>query len=109
MDKLQITEAGRKRVASDDFAKCLVHVIQQACEMTPERSFHFVVGYVALNLLVDETNFVAIGPPGTDEATALADFMNANDDEIRAALRRTMSHGDVESAMLMAGFPFAQA
>jgi hypothetical protein len=83
---LQITAAGRKRVASDDFAKILVHVIAQAAETgIPEE---FVLTYVALNLTVDETNVVEL--PAEREGALLADFVNANEKEIRATLQQVL-------------------
>jgi hypothetical protein len=92
---LQITAAGRKRVASDDFAKCLVHVVGQASNYPdPEVGSHMVALYVALNLAVDETNFVAIpaaAPTDEAEAKEVTDFMNANDKEIRATIQRVLT------------------
>jgi hypothetical protein len=83
---LQITAAGRKRVASEDFAKCLVHVIGQAAATgIPEE---FVLTYVAMNLIVDDTNFVEL--PAEREGALLADFVNANEKEIREALSRVL-------------------
>lgn len=86
MPNLQITAAGRKRVASDDFAKCLVHVIGQAAATgIPEE---FVLTYVAMNLILDETNFVEL--PAEREGALVADFVNANHKEIRATLQRVL-------------------
>jgi hypothetical protein len=59
---LQITAAGRKRVASDDFAKCLVHVMGQASAAGLLEDV--ALTYVAMNLLVDETNFVELPAGG---------------------------------------------
>jgi len=103
---LQITAAGRKRVASEDFAKTLVHVIDaaddgmrvsqisalQAGTGKPlDCGFQLVASYVAMNLLVDETNFVELPAEGDKAATAMCDFMNANDKEIRAVIKQTIS------------------
>jgi len=87
---LQITAAGRKRVASDDFAKCLVHVMGQAREVaTPEDFIATVLTYVAMNLVVDGTNFVEL--PAESESAVLAEFVNANLKEIRATLQRVIT------------------
>jgi hypothetical protein len=91
--EMQITAAGRKRVQSDDFAKTLVHVIDAAGGYPMDYGFQLVATYVAMNLLVEEGNFVEMpAPAGSEaEAAALCAFMNANDKEIRAALQHAMS------------------
>src|SRR5690349_15808203 len=70
VDKLQITQAGRRRVASADFAKTMVHVIEQATVMAAqgaplEDTFDVVVTYLAVNLLVDDNNYFEL-PAGKE-------------------------------------------
>ena len=86
MADLQITAAGRKRVQSDDFAKTLVHVIGHAgATGIPEE---YVLTYIALNLIVDETNFVEL--PAEQEGALIAAFVKANLDEIKNTLQRVL-------------------
>lgn len=92
--KLQITEYGRKRVASDDFAKCLVHVIAQASEtVSPPEAMALVEVYTAMNLVVSEEGFVEVPANRHEEAEALTEFIDKNVEEIRKALANTMTSG----------------
>ena len=87
MKELVITEHGRKRVESEDFAKSFVHVLDSA-EKSGEMAFMMAATYVAANLIVDENLVVWL--PGKNEAKLLTDFMNKNDSIIRETIKKVI-------------------
>ena len=98
--KLQITEYGKKRVASDDFAKCLVHVIQLASDKKHDLgdAFTGVATYVAMNLAIGKNNVVEL--PSGDEGAVLSAFMEENDAVIRETIHCVMASTTFLSHML---------
>jgi hypothetical protein len=82
--KPQITESGKKRVASDDFAKTLVHVL--ASGKSIEQGFDMAYLYTAANLAVDEHGFVECR---ADEELCI--FAQENDELIRETIRTVVA------------------
>jgi hypothetical protein len=92
--KLQITEYGKRRVASEDFAKTFVHVMAHAGEkresgMPEEAMFTLVASYVAKNLIVDKDGVFRL-PAGRKGEKVLARFMNENDQFIKDTILQTI-------------------
>lgn len=83
--RLEITEHGRKRVASDDFAKMMVHVVAEAGSR--KDGFTLMATYVAMNLVVDKHNRFDL-PAGKEAGAVLHDFMVENDRTIRDTINK---------------------
>jgi hypothetical protein len=89
---MKITEYGKQRVASEDFAKCLAHVLKGVSEsgLPMPMQFDLVATYTATNLIIDENRGFSL--PGNDDegAAALAQFMDENDGFIRDTIGRVL-------------------
>jgi hypothetical protein len=93
---MEITEHGKKMVASEDFAKCLVHVVEAFKHHDRETMLSGVSLYVAAALATDDNNVVSI-PSNQDEAKVFAAFMNEN----HALLKETI-HNVINSPAFLA-------